>query len=77
MEQETSAQIEALRKSLDTVTEQMTVADLRRLHAKFFGCVLAIEKGFERRVPEAWAAYEQEFYGGIQAEVLKARERTQ
>jgi hypothetical protein len=55
--------IEEIRAAFDTLWDRFTIEDFRRVHAKFFGAIVSVEIGFQRRFPEAWQAYEHEFYG--------------
>lgn len=66
MEQNTQAFIEDARRKLDTIVDSLTVADFTRLHAKFTGCVVALEVGFKRRFPEEYEKWDREFYGDDQ-----------
>jgi hypothetical protein len=63
MTEETERHIDEFRKRLDSILDNFTVADFRRVHAKFFGAILSVEIGFERRFPEEAAAYRLEVYG--------------
>jgi hypothetical protein len=63
MDADTERAIDEARQKLDALWQTMTVEDFRRVHAKFFGCILSVETGFKRRFPAEWAAYEKDFYG--------------
>ena len=54
--------IEEMRAKLETLWSKMTVEDYKRLHAKFFGCLLSVEQGFKKHFPKEWEKYSKEFY---------------
>lgn len=63
MTKETEQVIDDFRRKMDTILDKFTVADFRRVHAKFFGAILSLEIGFKNRFPEEWDKYEHEMYG--------------
>ena len=52
-----------MRAKLDSLWNEMSVADFRRIHGKFIGAVISVETGFKARFPDEWRIYEREFYG--------------
>ena len=55
--------IEEMRAKLESLWEKMSLEDYKRLHAKFFGCILSVEQGFQKHYPKEWEEYKKEFYG--------------
>ena len=62
-EDEVIKNIEMMRARMEALWESMTVEDFKRVHAKFFGCIISIEQGFKKRFPAEWIDYGREFYG--------------
>ncbi len=54
--------IDEFKQKMDTLHDSLKLNDFKRLHAKFFACVLSIEVGFKKKFPKEWEEYEREFY---------------
>lgn len=55
--------IDEFRKKLTEVFDKFKAEDFERVHAKFFGGLVALESGYKKYFPEQAEKYLREFYG--------------
>lgn len=65
--------MQLMREKMDQLWSQLSVEDFKRLHAKFFGAIISLEVGFERKYPKEWAEYSKETFPPEEAPYEKVK----
>lgn len=62
MDSETEKVVDEFRKRIETITGTFSLDDFKRVHAKFFGGIIALEALAMKQYPEEWEKHMEIFY---------------